>query len=136
MARRRRRKRSNTGQGIGIAVLALGMFGFVGLFGWQQWRTSNVGDARVAPLTEVLATMHRNENVEIAQRLLHYAETAESNDMLPRRSITALDKAVRGAAKDGRMSDQELVVIANVVSEAATGVSVTTRADIDRMLGL
>lgn len=135
MARRRRRKRSG-GQGIGIAVLAVGMAGFLGLYAWQQFRTSTAGAPRIAPLAEVLQTMRRTQNVEVAERLLHYAETAETNDMFSNRALGQLDKAVRSAAEDGRMSEDELVSIANVVSEAATGVSVTSRADIDRILGL
>lgn len=134
MARRRRRKRSG-GHGIGIAVMAVGMAAFLGLYAWQQFRTSTAGTPRIAPLNEVLDTMRRTRNVELAERLLDYAETAESNDILNNQSLRELDKAVRGAAKDKRMSDEELVVIANVVSESTTGISVTNRADIDSMLG-
>ena len=141
MARRRRRRRpvrkrkGSGGQGFGIAVIALGMAAFVGLFGWQQWRTAGSGPPRIAPLMGVLEPVRNNDNKDLCERLLHFAETAELNDLLHAQDVRAIDAAVRDGAKDGKIANDELIEIANAVSEGATGVPVRSRFDIERLIG-
>ncbi len=130
----RRRKRSG-GQGVGIALVALGMAAFLGLFGWQQVRTAGSGPPRIAPLMEVLDPVRDNKNKDLCERLLHYAQTAEFNDMLEARDVRAIDKAVRDAAEDGKISNDEVITVGNAVSQGATGVPVKSRFDIEQILG-
>ena len=141
MARRRRKRRPDRkrkrsgGQGFGIAVTAIGMAAFVGLFGWQQCRTAGTGPPRIAPLMEVLEPVRDNDNKELCELLLHFAETAELNNLLHAREVRAIDMAVRDGARDNKISGDELIAIGNAVSEGATGVPVHSRFEVEQFLG-
>ncbi len=131
MARRRKR---NVKQGIGLILIALGMAVFLGLFAWQQHNSSPGSRTNLSALHKVLEPVQDSSNRDLVKRVLRFAEAAQADELFSNSELNAVDRAIRRAAKDGQITDGELIDIANVVSQPTTGLPVLSRSDITRLL--